>query len=90
MPDVLAAIGEALSALLLLAGACLALAESIATGGSPTQIGSGTRAQRAATPDPTCSPETYFAPARVQSRPYSPDSRRVARRGSDRTFRIYG
>lgn len=82
MPDVLAAIGEALSALLLAAGACLALAESIATAGSSTQIGSSARAHRAATPDPTCSPETYFAPARVQRRSNSPGSRRAGRRGS--------
>ncbi len=43
MPDVLAAIGEALSALLLLAGACLALAESIASARSSIQASSSAR-----------------------------------------------
>ena len=90
MSDVLAAIGEALSALLLLAGACLALAESIAAARSSAQISSSTRAQQAATPDPTCSPETYFAPARVQRRSHAPDFRRVAPRGSNSTFTMDG
>jgi len=90
MSEVLAAIGETLSALLLLAGACLAFAELIATAGSSTQISSSTRAHLAATPDPTCSPETYFAPARVQRRSYSPGSGRLAGRGSNRTFRMHG
>lgn len=89
MPDVLAAMGEVLSALLLLAGACLAIAEVIAAAGNPAQITSSPRARRAAAPDPTCSPETYFTPAGAPRESHSPGSRRVARRRPNRTFGIH-